>query len=408
MPWKTECVQDQRWRFLKWWRSGKMTVAGLCRRIGISRKTAYKWIARFELEGRRGLHDQARRAQVIHNRPGSLWLKRIRHARARHPTWGTRKLRAILIQRHGPHDVPSVAAIGRWLRVWRLTQRRRRRGAKRGPLLDRPHLTVALRPNDVWSVDFKGWFRTADGTRVDPLTVRDMASRCILAIELLRDQSVERTQAQFVRVFTAHGLPRAIRVDNGCPFGADGALGLTRLSAWWIKLGIRVEFITPGCPGENAGHEQMHGVYKAEVANPPAPTLRAQKQRTKHWVRCYNDLRPHESLAMLCPAQLYEKSARPMPSVVGPFRYPSAWLTRLVKGKGMISLDGRGRFVGEAFERERVGLKRTPVGWDVYFGHLLIGTLHADENTGIHAVQYRRKPKQGAGACGPLHPRQVL
>jgi putative transposase len=391
MPWKTERIRDQRWRFLKCWRAGKMTVAGLCRRIGISRKTAYKWIARFEQEGRRGLHDRSRCARLIRNRPGWRWLERVRRVRARHPTWGARKLRTVLRKRYGAYDVPSVAAIGRWLRRGRLTQKRCRRSTRRGPVIERPHLTLGLRPNEVWSVDFKGWFRTGDGTRVDPLTIRDMASRYLVGVDLVRDQTVETTRPSFVQTFKRCGLPNVIRVDNGTPFGADGALGLTRLSAWWIKLGIRVEFITPGCPGENGGHEQMHGVYKAEVANPPAPTLRAQKRRTQRWVREYNELRPHESLDMLCPAQVYRKSARKMPARLPPLRYPRDWLSRLVKGKGMISLHGRGRFVGEAFEGERVGLQPNPSGWDVYFGKLLIGTLLANESTGIHAVRYQNR-----------------
>jgi putative transposase len=315
----------------------------------------------------------------------------VRRVRVRHPTWGARKLQAVLRKRYGAQGVPSVAAIGRWLRQWRLTQRRLRRGARRGPLIPRPHLSVAQRPNEVWSVDFKGWFRTGDGTRVDPLTIRDMASRCLLTVELLREQSVEATWPAFAQTFARCGLPDAIRVDNGCPFGADGALGLTRLSAWWIRLGIRVEFITPGCPGENGAHEQMHRVYKAEVANPPAPSWRAQKRRTRDWLRQYNELRPHEGLAMLCPAQLYTRSTRAMPAALPPLRYPHDWLSRLVKGKGMISLLGRGRFVGEAFEGERVGLKRNSSGWGVYFGELLLGTLPANETTGIHAARYRHK-----------------
>jgi transposase InsO family protein len=270
-----------------------------------------------------------------------------------------------------------------------LSKRKQRRGARRGPLVKRPHLTVARRCNHVWSVDFKGWFRTGDGTRVDPLTVRDMATCFLIAVALIRNQSVEHTQAAFVRIFHEYGLPAVIRVDNGCPFGADGALGLTRLSAWWIRLGIRVEFITPGCPGENAAHEQMHAVYKAEVANPPAPTLRAQKQRTKTWVHEYNQIRPHEALGMRYPAELYTKSKRRIRKKLQPLRYPRTWLSRLVRSKGMITLNGQGRFVGEAFERERVGLKRSSTGWQVYFGELLIGTLAANEITGIHCVRYR-------------------
>lgn len=393
MPWKTEALRDQRWRFLQLWRAGKSTVAGLCRRLGISRKTGYKWMRRFEQEGRRGLNDRNRQARVVHNRPKAHWLGRIRRARYRHPSWGAKKLRAALRVRYGHRDLPSIAAIGRWLRSLGLSRRKQRRRARRGPLVERPHLTIAKRPNAVWSVDFKGWFRTADGSRVDPLTVRDMATCFIIAIELIPNQSVEHTQAAFSLIFREYGLPEAIRVDNGCPFGADGALGLTRLSAWWIRLGIRVEFITPGCPGENGAHEQMHRVYKQEVANPPAPTRRAQKRRTRQWVREYNQIRPHEGLSMLRPAQLYDKSTRQMPKKIRPLRYPPGWVSRRVKGKGTINLNGQGRFVGEAFEGERIGLKRTHSAWSVYFGELLLGILPANDRSGIHAVRYRTKSK---------------
>ncbi len=389
MPWKTPCLCAQRWRLVKSWRAGKMALSGLCRRIGISRKTAYKWIARFEQEGRRGLNDRGRRAHSVHNRPSRRWLERVRHVRLRHPAWGARKLRALLCRRYGAYGVPAAAAISRWLRRWRLTQPSHRRGHRRGPLIDRPHLTVAGRPNEVWSVDFKGWFRTGDGRRVDPLTIRDMASCYLVAVELLPNESVNRTRAAFERTFRRQGLPEAIRVDNGCPFGADGALGLTRLSVWWIRLGIRVEFITPGCPGENGAHEQMHRIYKAETAKPPAPSLRAQKRRTARWRREYNELRPHEALAMRCPAEVYRRSTRRMPVGLLPLHYPRDWLSRLVKGKGMICLHGRGRFVGEAFDGQRVGLKRITAGWEVYLGTHLIGTLGAEETTGIHAVRHK-------------------
>lgn len=389
MPWKTQCAREQRLRFLKKLRLDEMTIAGLCRRVGISRKTAYKWLARFEEEGSRGLVDRSRQARVVHNRPEAAWLSRIRRERRRNPTWGGKKLRIRLRKKYGEEGVPSVAAINRWLRCWKLAQRPARRGTRRGPLIARPHLTTALRANDVWSADFKGWFRTGDGTPVHPLTVQDMATRYLLAFELLDNQSVERAQAAFQVTFQQYGLPAVIRVDNGCPFGADGALGLTRLSAWWIKLGIRVEFITPGCPGENAAHEQMHGVYKAEEATPPAPTRRAQKGRTKRWAHRYNHERPHEALSMRCPAELYRKSRRKLPAALQPARYPKRWMSRLVKGKGMISLLGKGRFVGEAFERERVGLKPTSTGWNVYFYDHLIGTLSARESTGIYATRFR-------------------
>lgn len=396
MPWKIADERQQRWRFIQEWLRHKMPLVELCRRLGISRKTAYKWLARFKAEGQRGLGNRRRAAARVHNRPAGVWLARIRRWRARHPRWGARKLHWALRRRFGSAAIPSPAAISRWLNAWQLSKPRVRK-PHRGPVVERPGLTIARRPNEVWSVDFKGWFRTRDGTKIEPLTVRDMATRYVVAVELMRDESIRETQRAFMRIFRACGLPEVIRVDNGRPFGSTGALGLTQLSAWWIKLGIRVEFIAPGRPEQNGAHEQMHRVYKDETATPPAPSLRAQKRRTDQWRHTYNHERPHEALAMRCPAQLYRKSRRKLPAVLRPWTYPRRWFSRLVKGKGMISLQGQGRFVGEAFERERVGLKRTSSGWEVYFGPLLIGELKANENTGIHAVWFRKGTRRPAG-----------
>jgi transposase InsO family protein len=297
--------------------------------------------------------------------------------------------------------VPSPAAIGRWLKAWDLS-RNRTRPRHRGPVVERPSLTHARRPNQVWSVDFKGWFRTTDGTKIAPLTVRDMASCYIVAVELMRVESIRETRRAFTRIFHACGLPDVIRVDNGRPFGSTGALGLTQLSAWWVKLGIRVEFIAPGRPDQNGAHEQMHRVYKDEIATPPAPSLRAQQRRTSQWRHTYNHLRPHERLAMHCPAQFYRKSRRKLPARLLPWTYPPSWITRQVRGKGMICLHGQTRYVGEAFELERVGLKRTAHGWTAYFGPLMIGELRANEHTGIHAVWFRK------GTCRPRARRLTL
>ena len=267
--------------------------------------------------------------------------------------------------------------------------------ARRGLAAPRPILTAARRPNEVWTVDFKGWFRTGDGTRVEPLTVRDLASRYILDFYLLPRQSVETAGWVLGKVFQEYGLPQVIRVDNGSPFGSTGALGLTRLSAGWVKLGIKVEFIEPGHPEQNGAHEQMHRVYKAETLRPVAQTLRGQKGRTKRWRQEYNQQRPHEALGMGVPADHYRKSRRKLPATVRPWQYPKGWASRRVKGKGMISLEGRSRFVGEAFETERVGLKRLQPGkWEVYFGPCLVGELHDADAGGIRAVVYRKKRRR--------------
>lgn len=394
MPWKKSSDQEQRWRFVRLVLLAKMGLAELCRRSGISRKTAYKWVARFKENGRRGLRDQARSAHCLHNRPANKWLQRIRRCRSQHPSWGAPKIFWILKKRFGLRGLPSEAAISRWLKCWGLTRRRRVRGGK-GPAVLRPALTAARRPNDVWTVDFKGWFRTGDGTKVEPLTVRDLASRYILGFYLLPRQSVETARMALTGIFKKYGLPQVIRVDNGSPFGATGALGLTRLSAWWVKLGIKVEFIEPGHPEQNGAHEQMHRVYKAETLQPAAWSVRGQKGRSQHWCWEYNYQRPHEALRMGLPGDYYRKSRRKLPRRLWPWQYPKGWPSRRVKGKGMISLNGRHRFVGQAFETERLGLKRIQPGkWEVYFGPCLAGALHDVDAGGIRAVVYRKKRRR--------------
>lgn len=395
MPWRTAGIEQQRRRFLAEYLLHKTPLSELSRRWAISRKTAYKWIGRFMEGGGASLKDQSRAAHGLHNRPENLWLSRIRRWRVRYPSWGAPKLRKALSRRFGARGVPSEAAIGRWLKAWSLSaeahpQRRRRKGPS-GP---RPALSVPRRCHDVWTADFKGWFRTGDGTRVEPLTVRDLFSRMILAVEQPRKPTVALTRMAFERIFARHGLPRVIRTDNGTPFGSTGALGLTRLSAWWLKLGIRVEFTEPGRPDQNGAHEQAHRVYKRETASPPAATPQAQQRRGRRWMNTYNHERPHEGLGMRVPAQLYRTNRRRLPAKLGSWSYPARWLSRLVKGKGMISLHGRGRYVGEAFERERVGLKCSGANvWQVYLGSHLLGELRRDQTVGISARWYHPRRK---------------
>jgi transposase InsO family protein len=284
-----------------------------------------------------------------------------------------------------------VGTISRWLNRWGLARGGRRR--KKGPVVLRPELQPARYCNDVWTVDFKGWFRTGDGTRVDPLTIRDLYSRYGFCIALLGDQGLERTKREFVKIFQRYGLPQRIRSDNGVPFGGGGPTGLTRLSAWWVKLGIRVQFITPARPCENGAHEQFHRVYKLEVAKNPAHTRSGQQQRSNRWLRSYNEQRPHEALRMKVPAKFYRPSQRRLPLSISPWNYPTRWLKHWVKGNGQINFRGKRRFVGEAFVNDYVGLK--PVRkeiWKVYFGPVLVGELHGNETGVIRPAQYRRKP----------------
>jgi len=390
MPWKTKDQQEQRYELVRAIKGGTEPIAELSRRWRVSRKTAYKWLNRYRWRGLRGLLDESRKPERVTTRTARSWLERLRRLRRKRPTWGARKLHHRLRQEAGEEGLPAVATLSRWLKRWGLAKGRRRRLA--GPIILRPTARPAQEANDVWTVDFKGSYRTGEGTRVDPLTVRDLYSRYGIRVALLLNQSIELTGPEFVKIFRKYGLPRRIRCDNGSPFGAGGPTGLTRLSAWWVKLGIKVEHITPGRPSENGAHEQFHRVYKAEVARNPAQRRGEQQRRSNRWLRHYNEERPHEALGMEVPASRYRKSRRRMPQLIKPWTYPKGWVRRWVKGNGEITWRGKRRFVGEAFVRDYVGLKMIRWGvWRVYFGPILVGELHERERGNIRTAKYRTR-----------------
>ena len=388
MPWKSTSRVEQRFDLVRQIMTGRRSVTELSQCFGISRQTAYKWWNRYRKKKLRGLKDGSRRPLQIAGQTSSLWLRRIRSLRRKRSTWGARKLRHKLVFRFGQRGAPSTATISRWLKRWGLARGRRWR--RRGPVLLRKALHVPTQCHQVWTVDFKGWYRTADGERVEPLTVRDLYSRYGIAIRLLSNQSMESTRREFARIFKKHGVPERIRCDNGTPFGGGGPTGFTRLSAWWVKLGIQVEFITPGRPCENGAHEQFHRIYKAEVAANPEGTRAAQQQRGARWLAYYNGQRPHEALGMKVPAAIYKKNRRRMKRL-WPWTYPRDWERRWVKGNGQINRAGRRRYVGEAFVRDYVGLKPVRSGvWEVYFGPELVGELHENEFGSIRMAKYAR------------------
>jgi len=389
MPWKQNSLLEQRLDLVRQMARREEKLEKLCRRFGVSRQTAYKWRTRYRAGRRRALRDKPRQPLRQAVKTSVLWLRRVRRARLKHPTWGARKLRHVLAKRFGAGEVPATATISRWLRRWGLARGRKRR--RRGPTLLRGALHVPRACHEVWTVDFKGWYRTGQGERVEPLTVRDLHSRYVLGIRLLPSQAVRGARQAFARLFQQHGVPERIRCDNGTPFGGGGPTGLTRLSAWWVKLGIAVEFITPGRPCENGAHEQFHRVYKAEVAAGPEPTRRAQQRRGERWWRHYNEQRPHEALGMATPAALFKKNRR-RPRRLRPWTYPRGWERRWVKGSGEITRGGVRRYVGEAFARDYVGLKPArPEVWEVYFGPQLVGELHEKESGSIRMARYARK-----------------
>jgi putative transposase len=377
----------RRLAFVKLALKAQQTMSRLCGMFGFSRKSGYKWKARFEQEGIRGLYERKRRPHTSPKQTSHKWLSRIRSLRRNRRSWGSRKLRVGLRRKHPGQRPPAVRTIGKWLSRMQLSRRRGRR-SRRGPQKRLGALTVAGRSNHVWTVDFKGWFRTQDGCRIEPLTVRDLFSRYVLSIRLLPEQRWEPVRRIFLRLFAKYGYPSVIRMDNGSPFGSTGPAGLSRLSAWWTALGIRVEFIAPGHPEQNGGHEQMHRVFKAETTKPSSQNARAQQRRTDRWVYTYDQIRPHEALGQRPPGEVY----RPRPQGVRKprLRYARHWERRRVRSNGQIRWGGRKRFVGEAFVGYKVGLNTRGNKSKVYFGDLLIGELWESDVGAMRPAKYTR------------------
>lgn len=391
MPWKTSSLLEARQRFVRAALRGFRSVAELCREFAISQKTGFKWLNRFREFGSPGLRERARRPKRSPQQTATRWVQALAQLRGQHPRWGAKKIYARLRQKHPRARLPKVRTITDWLRRLKLA-RRPRRGARRGPQLPATALTVPQAPNDVWTVDFKGWFRTRDGQRVDPLTVRDLFSRFLLGIRLLGQQH-QPVQHYCQVLFQQYGQPKIIRVDHGAPFAGKGARDWSRLSVWWLRLGIQVEFTGRARPQDNAAHEQMHRVYKAEVASPPAATPRAQQWRTTRWLAYYNQERPHEALGQRVSADLYHRSRRRYRVVLPALRYPATWPTRRVTDSGYIRWRGRLRVIGRAFGGQRVGFKPLTAGrHEVYLAGHLIGLLVDTDPGGLRPARPSKTP----------------
>lgn len=392
MPWKTLSLLQARQRFVQAALRGVHSVAQLCAQFGISRKTGFKWLNRFRNGGGPALRDRSRRPRGSPQRTPARWLRAIAQTRRQHPRWGGKKIYAALRRHHPRARLPKVRTITDWLARWHLA-RSGRAGSRPGPQVPRAALTQATAPHHVWTVDFKGWFRTRDGQRVDPLTVRDLFSRFILGIGLLRHRH-EPVQQFFQGLFKRYGKPKVIRVDHGGPFAGDGPLDLSRLSAWWLRLGIAVEFTRRAHPQDNGAHEQMHRIYKADLASPPAATPRGQQQRTTRWIAYYNQVRPHEALGQRVPAALYRRSPRRYYGQrLSALRYRRGWLKRRVTASGYIRWRGRVRVIGRAFGGQDVGFKPVSDGvHEVYFGRHLIGVLVDTDPGGLRPAHWTKAP----------------
>lgn len=392
MPWKISALLKVRQRLVEAALARRHSLQQLCRAAGVCRTTAYKWIQRFRRQGTRGLRDRSRRPVRSPRQLAPRWVHALRRWRRRRPHWGAKKIHRQLRREHPRARVPCVRTMQRWLQRLGLVRPRVRR-ARRGPGVAHPGLTMATRPNQVWTVDFKGHFRTADGVRQEPLTVRDLFSRYGLCLRLLPNQDDRPVRRTMTGLFRQRGVPDAIRVDNGSPFAGKGALGLSRLSVWWLRLGIRVEFTRRARPGDNAGHEQFHGCYEREVVAEGADDRAQMQRRSTRWLAHYNQERPHEALGQRTPAQSYRPSRRTYRKALPPLKYPRSWEVRRVRNRGHIKWQGRLRFIGRAFVGQRVGLKEIEMHWHaVYLGTLLIGHLHEGDRGGLRPAHWQRPP----------------
>jgi putative transposase len=373
MPWKEIPVSQQRLRFiarcLESDATGERNMSALCREFGISRKTGYALLARYHSGGGAALQDRSRAPQQHPNAVAAELEAAIVQARACHPTWGPAKLRRWLERQHPATAWPAVSTIGALLQRHGLTVPRRR--VHRTLPYTQP-LAHCDGPNRVWCADFKGWFKTADGRPCHPFTLSDGYSRYLLRVQALMHPTHEQVQPLFMAAFREYGLPQAIRTDNGPPFGSRGLGGWSRLSVWWLKLGIVHERIEPGQPQQNGRHERMHRTLKAEATQPPQANQRAQQRTFAHFVREFNDERPHQALGQVTPASVYVISARAYPRrlpAVDATSYGADMAVRRVRSSGEIKWQGQRLYLSDSLVGEWIGLEEVGEGqWAVHFG----------------------------------------
>lgn len=375
---------DLRVELIREWKDGE-SIKALAEGYNVSRKTIYKWMERYEREGTIGLADRSR---TPHHSPQKVSAEMTSHIiEARHRWgWGPRKLLVKLAEAWPEEKIPAASTVAELLRSKGLSHARKRR--LRTPPYGQP-FAAAIQSNRAWCADFKGWFRTADGTRCDPLTITDAYSRFLLCCQIVAKTDTVHVEALFDAAFREYGLPDVIHSDNGAPFASRAPGGLSRLSMRWVRLGIVVERSRPSSPQDNGRHERMHRTLKQDTLLPPARNPQRQQEAFRVWQKCYNEDRPHESLGYKTPASFYTKSARLFPRRVPEVQYDAGILVRRIMEKGQLNWKGEAVFISEIFRGQFLGLRASHERYyEVLYGPLVIGWLDT-----IHCVLHRKKPK---------------
>ncbi len=400
MPWQPVSTMDQKLAFVNdYFRRTFPTMTELCAHYEIAPKTGYKFVHRFEANGRQGLLELSRRPHRCPDATVARVVDAIVELRERHPSWGAAKLRGVLQKRHRGTTWPAPSTIARILNRHGLVQPRHRRAHV--PRAAHVAHVVAEAPNHVWTADFKGQFRTGDGRYCYPLTVMDRFSRFLLECQALLRPSEDATRRCFERLFTVFGLPTILRTDNGAPFASSGLDALSHLSVWWMRLGITLERTRPGHPEDNGSHERFHRTLKRETARPPAGSCAAQQRRFAAFGPEYNYVRPHEALGQVPPGDQYRPSSRSLPTRLPPVEYPGHFEVRSVGASGNIGWNGDHVFVSHTLHGQRLGFEEIDDGiWAVYFCAHRIGRFdeRAKQLQGTHQ---RRRPSHNAASAGP-------
>lgn len=378
MPWTKSDPMSERLRFVLMAEEGRSSFTSLCTAFGVAPKTGYKWVHQFEASGAEGLQDRSRRPQGNCRAVSSEVGARLVALRNKHPTWGPKKLVAWLEAYEGGRDWPAPSTVGELLKRRGLVsprERRRHQHPRTNPLRH------ADKPNAVWAMDFKGWFRLGDGARCDPLTVTDAFSRyliCCKAGRFFGDEVGKNVWLALVRAFHEYGMPVAIRVDNSQPWVAPkGSLGITRLAVKILKADIALERIDPGKPQQNGRHERFHLTLQQETAQPPSENMQAQQLRFDSFQREYNEERPHEALRQRPPRSVYVRSRREFPGRLHAPEYPHWYEVHTAGPNGNVRFRGTSYFFSSPLENERVGFVEVEERcFEVYFCKLLLGRIH--------------------------------
>lgn len=358
MSWKENEIVDERLRFVIRTFEKNVNFVRLCSEFGISTKTGYKFRKRFLEEGVPGLEDRPRKPQSNSKEVANEWIFEIVKIKKAKPYWGAPKIHATLVDMHPDRNVPSESTVSRILKKSGYVKMKKRR--RINPTERITHSVEAERANHIWTVDFKGWWYTPNREKCEPLTVRDHYSKFCHSIKILKKGDISNVKAEFKRLFKEYGLPEVIRSDNGPPFANVRAVfGLTKLSVWWLSLGIKLDRIEPGKPQQNGSHERMHLDMYNELEGKINGDLKMHQSVFEVWRNEYNTERPHETLGMKKPAQVYEKSKRKyrhMDSI----KYPENILSRTINNRGNVFYKGRRIFISNAFNGFNVGLDVRP------------------------------------------------